>query len=344
MQQLLEMLTYKRPHGSVTEMEFIERYIEPLGEHPNVVTYDTDEAGNIYVSTSPDSKSLFTSHVDTVHSKDGKQVVTHDKNINLVYLDDKAALTTNCLGADDTAGMWLMLQMIDANVPGTYAFFRGEERGGIGSRHAAQHRADFFLQFDRAVAFDRRGTSDVITHQAGGRCCSDVFADALAMHLSAGNVDYYRADTGVFTDTANLTGLIAECTNLSCGYDCEHSVNETLDLEHLGNMRDALINVDWEGLPTVRKPGEIDPDDYNYGGSWFRDYRDPVGGGFTDIKDIKQMNYKELVTYVKKADPEDVAEVLYDLIDQVIMYQEDMGDIKIDTAYDNYYQQAEGWK
>lgn len=338
MQQLLEMLTYKRPHGSQTEMDFIARFIEPLGEHPNVITYDTDEAGNIYVCTNPNSKSLFTAHVDTVHSTEGRQVVTHDKNIGLVYLDDKAALATNCLGADDTAGMWLMLEMIDANVPGTYAFFRGEERGGIGSRHAAQHRADFFQQFDRAVAFDRRSTGDVITHQAGGRCCSDAFACALSDALCLHNVTYAPCPNGIFTDTANLTDLIAECTNLSCGYDCEHSVNETLDTEHLLHMRDALLNVDWDGLTTVRKPGEVDPADYNYGGSWFG------RSSYAPVDDVMGMNFKQLVAYVKKADPEDVAEVIYDLIDQVIMYQEDMGDIKIDTAYDNYYQQAEGWR
>ena len=340
MNTLLQMLTYKRPHGSDTEMQFIERFIQPLSEHPNVVAYDTDEVGNIFVTTVPSSRTLFTAHVDTVHSTEGVQLVTHDTNINLIYLDDKAALTTNCLGADDTAGMWLMLQMIDKGVPGTYAFFRGEERGGIGSRHAAKANPEFFAQFDRAVAFDRRGTGDVITHQAGGRCCSDTFASALADQLNLGNVTYAPCPTGIFTDTANLTDLIAECTNLSCGYDCEHSVNESLDAEHLLHMRDALINVDWEGLPTARKPGEVDPEDYNYG--WFRDYdRTPVG--YAPTKDVMLMNFKELVKYVKKADPEDVAEVIYDLIDQVLMYQE-AAEYGNDAAYDQYYNQAEGWR
>lgn len=317
MQTLLTMLTYKRPHGSATELQFIETYLQPLGEHPNVVSYDTDEVGNIFVTTDPNSKTLFTAHVDTVHSKDGFQVVTHDKNIGLVYIDDKAALATNCLGADDTAGMWLLLEMIDHGVPGTYAFFRGEERGGIGSRHAAQTHADFFMQFDRAIAFDRRGTGDVITHQAGGRCCSSEFAAALADQLSLRGLDYCPADTGVFTDTANLTDLIGECTNVSCGYDSEHSVNETLDVEHLVALRDALIHAEWEGLPTKRAKGEIDPEDYNYmlGGSWFKDY--DKYGGWKSTNEVMQMNFKDLVKYVKKADPEDVAEVIYDLIDRV---------------------------
>lgn len=317
MQKLLAMLTYKRPHGSATELEFIETFIETLGEHPNVVTYDTDEVGNIFVTTDINSKTLFTAHVDTVHNKDGFQVVTHDKNIGLVYLDDKAVLTTNCLGADDTAGMWLLLEMIDHGVPGTYAFFRGEERGGIGSRHAAQHKADFFQMFDRAIAFDRRGGRDVITHQAGGRCCSGEFAAALADQLNAYGLDYCPVDTGVFTDTANLTDLIGECTNVSCGYEFEHSTTEQLDVEHLIALRDTVIHVNWEDLPTKRGKGEIDPADYSYmtGGNWFHNY--DTFGSWKSTKDIMNMNFKEIVAYVKKSDAADVAEVIYDLIDQV---------------------------
>jgi hypothetical protein len=234
--------------------------------------------------------------------------------------------------------MWLMMEMIDSGVPGTYVFFRGEEKGGIGSRHAAQHNAEFFTGFDRAVAFDRRGTADVITHQAGGRCCSDVFADALANQLSANNVTYAPCSGGVFTDTANLTDLIAECTNLSCGYDSEHSTAESLDVEHLLHMRDALINVNWEDLPTTRKPGEVDPADYsyNYGGSWFRDY-DPVGGGYLPTDDVMGMNYKQLKAWILKSEVEDVAEVIYDLVDRVIMYQEEQ------VSYDDL-NQAIGWQ
>lgn len=335
MQRLLTMLTYKRPHESDSERAFINKFIEPLANHDNVVTYETDDIGNIYVCTHPASKSLFTAHVDTVHSKPGMQVVTHDANINLIYLDDKSALETNCLGADDTAGMWLMLEMIDANVPGTYAFFRGEERGGIGSRHAAAHRPEFFEQFDRAVAFDRRGASDVITHQAGGRCCSDAFASDLANKLSDHNVTYAPCSGGIFTDTANLTDLIPECTNLSCGYDAEHSVNESLDAEHLLHMRDALVNIDWEGLTTMRKAGEIDAADYgySYSKSWFRDY-DPVGKGYSPAEEVMQMNFKELTQYIKSNDAEEIAEVIYDLIDQVMYYQEAQAD----------YSMAGGWR
>lgn len=338
MQRLLQMLTHKRPHESVTEGLFIRKYIEPLASHDNVVNYYCDEVGNVFVTTDFASKTLFTAHVDTVHSTDGFQVVTHDANINLIYLDDKAALATNCLGADDTAGMWLMLEMIDAGVPGTYAFFRGEERGGIGSRYAAQNDAEFLKQFDRAVAFDRRGTGNVITHQAGGRCCSDEFALSLAEALTKHHVMYAPCPNGVFTDTANLTSLIGECTNLSCGYDHEHSVNETLDAEHLINMRDALLKVDWESLPVIREKGEVDPYEYGYSSWGVGDYM------YQDTERVTRMKYVELVKWVRKSSVEDIAEVISDLVDQLDLAREEMLVYQDDVAYDSYYKQAEGWR
>lgn len=333
MQQLLEMLTYKRPHLSNTEVEFITKYLEPLQTHDNVQSYTTDDAGNIFVSTNLLSHTLFTAHVDTVHSKDGKQVVTYDKNIQLVYLDDKAALATNCLGADDTAGMWLMLEMIDAGVPGTYAFFRGEERGGIGSSHAAKTDPEFFKFFHRAIAFDRRSDCSVITHQGYGRCCSDDFAAALATAINGASTTVtLRPDsTGVFTDTANLTDLIGECTNVSCGYDAEHSVNESLDLEYLQNLRDALLLVDFEQLPTKRKPGEDDPADYHYRGAWWTDYDKHGLYVSTDTKAVMRMRYSELVKWVRKNSVEDIAEVISELVDQIDMMQEEQLDYGLDN-------------
>ena len=39
------------------------------------------------------------------------------------------------------AGIWLLLEMIDAGVPGVYALHYGEERGGVGSSGLAEHHA-----------------------------------------------------------------------------------------------------------------------------------------------------------------------------------------------------------
>ena len=127
--------------------------------------------------------------------------------------------------------------------------------GGIGARHVA---SDYLLleYFDRAIAFDRRGTSDVITHQGFGRCCSDKFAEALCDQLNNQGLLYMPSDAGVYTDTAEFTDIISECTNISVGYLNEHRKEETLNLPHYLALASAVVAVDWEGLPTYRDPLE----------------------------------------------------------------------------------------
>lgn len=243
MQRLLDMLTFRRPHKSQGEADFIDRFLAPYEP-------EEDGAGNYVIITDASSRTLFSCHIDTVHRNDRRQQICHDASMNIVYKDDD-----HPLGADDAVGVWLLLEMIDAGMPGTFIFHRGEERGGIGSSWRATYMAEQMRWFDRAIAFDRRGTTDIITHQCCGRCCSQEFANALATQL--GN-NYAPDDSGTFTDTANYADLIAECTNISCGYYHEHSPSETLDLEHVLALRDLVLQVDWEELPTVREPGEDD--------------------------------------------------------------------------------------
>ena len=146
-------------------------------------------------------------------------------------------------------------------------FFRGEERGGIGSRWAAKHMSNAFADLDRAVAFDRAGYYDVITYQAGGRCCSNVFAQALADQLSLDDSWFTPSDQGVFTDTAELTDLIPECTNVSVGYKHQHGDMEQQDVEFLWRLAQRCVQVAWDALPTARDPlipdvPEFDPRDW----------------------------------------------------------------------------------
>lgn len=343
--QLLAMHTYKRPHGSEYEQKFIDRFIAPLGETAgtNVIEYEQDDCGNIWVTTSFNAKTLFTAHVDTVHSTDGIQKVTYDANLNLLYIDQESAKTTNCLGADDTAGMWLLLNMIEAGVPGTFVFFRGEEKGGIGSSWAAKNMVEYLKDFDRAIAFDRRGQTSVISHQGVGRCCSDNFAAALSHAVNATDkgVTLRPDSTGVFTDTANLTDLIGECTNVSCGYEAEHTPHETLDVEYLFKLLDALLLVDFEALPSIRKPGEVDPADWRgYGTmSWDGNYGYDGGYVMAETNQVAAMSYTQLVKWIRKTNIEDIAEVMFDLIDRVNMLEEQQLDFNEDGLMNPYYDQ-----
>lgn len=169
-----------------------------------------------------------------------------------------------CLGADDGAGLWIMLMMMRAGVPGLYAFHYGEEAGCVGSKNMAKiMRAEKtkpeaersaigrrLLDLKVAVAFDRKGTTEVITHQRGGRCCSDNFAKWLAAAINLNfpeAVKYTLApsDNGVYTDTASYTDYIPECTNIAVGYVGQHGEQEVQDLRYLFALVMALTSDDF---------------------------------------------------------------------------------------------------
>ena len=196
-----------------------------------------------------ESRTIFASHLDTATKVSSK--VNHVFDGDIIKTDG-----TTVLGADDKAGVTVMLWMMNHKVPGLYYFFIGEEVGCIGSGLASKSIGDFKDKYDRIISFDRRDVGSVITHQSWARCCSNEFADELANQLnSAGlGLEYKKDDGGVYTDSAEFVDIIPECTNLSVGYYKEHTTTESQDIEHLRKLAEACLKVDWDSLPTVRNP------------------------------------------------------------------------------------------
>ena len=217
---------------------------------------DKDSQGNYFLKIG-NSRTIFASHFDTACKAQVK--VNHILDGNIIRTDK-----TSILGADDKAGVTIMLWMIKHNIPGLYYFFFGEEVGCIGSGLAAK-----FIEvkglYDRIISFDRRGTTSVITHQSGTKTCSDEFGTELAKQLNKKGLNYKIDDTGVYTDSAEFTSVIPECTNLSVGYYQEHTTNENQDIDHLYKLAKACLKVDWENLPTKRDMTKIESkwDSYN---------------------------------------------------------------------------------
>ncbi len=214
-----------------------------------------DKWGNYFLQIGK-SRTIFASHLDTV-SKDYIPVV-HKFDGNFIKTDGGTTL-----GADDKAGVTVMLWMIENKIPGTYYFFIGEEVGCIGSGNAAMY-GEFKGNYDRIISFDRRGTDSVITYQSSSRCCSDDFANELCKQLNKSFMSYKKDTGGVYTDSAEFTHLIPECTNISVGYYKEHTTNEHQDIQHLINLADACLKVDWENLPTKRDASVKEWNDYYY--------------------------------------------------------------------------------
>lgn len=255
---LIDILSWRRAYNTASEMEFIVTTLDGI----NGMNFD--ECGNRFLRIdNPDgsqSNVMWSCHTDTVHSptKDvPRQNIKWDAGQNILMLNEGKA--GQCLGADDGAGLWLMLQMIKANKPGLYIFHRGEERGGIGSRWIEKNTPELLDGIEYAIAFDRKDLSSIITFQGGTRCCSDDFGNSLAIALNRAGLDMKLDTTGSFTDTAVYTDLVAECTNVSVGYYNQHGPRETLDVRHMIKLLDAIMQVDPEAdFLRVRTPGEYE--------------------------------------------------------------------------------------
>ena len=253
---LVNMLRTCRPHNSDRELACVTDWLVPLN-------LKWDKFGNGYKTIGKDPGIAWSCHTDTVHKWSGTQLIEYNPETGDLKLDAKSK--SNCLGADDTAGMWLMMEMIRAKVPGLYIFHRAEEVGTLGSKWIAEKTPNMLEGVQACVAFDRRGKDSIITFQRSNRCCSDEFALSLGAKLG----DDFKTDpTGLWTDSASYVDIVGECTNVSVGYTGEHTSFETLHVPTTVRLLDHLLEFDPAGLVFKRKPGEKESQykSYNYGG------------------------------------------------------------------------------
>lgn len=296
---LARALSMKRPH----ESEGTRRLTDWLEANaPAGARVRRDEAGNLHVDArkTTDNRTLFVAHVDTVH---------HDEGPNKIRKTDTHWHADGApLGADDGAGVAMLMHLLTEGVAGYYLFTQGEECGGIGAKFAARQR-DFLSDFDRAIAFDRRGIDSVITHQSRGRCCSDKFAEALSNELCADmTLMYSPDDTGVYTDTAEFIDVIPECTNISVGYYSEHSDRESLDITHFAALAERVVLIDWDSLPVDRDPTVPEPREY------WSDWRDWDTTPYSSWGKATSVNSSSLHYLYDDEDTEDMREELREAI------------------------------
>jgi hypothetical protein len=258
-QKFLELTNRTYPHGTETEIfPILFSTVDGLQE---------DEFGNLFVKIG-DSDVMFTSHLDTATSANTK--VNHIFDGDIIKTDGKSIL-----GADDKAGVTIMLYMIQNNIPGLYYFFLGEEVGCVGSKKVANVQKENKIEgINKVISFDRRGTNSIITYQSGKRCASDEFGKALAEQLNLADTTFkYNIDpTGVLTDSVQFISIYSECTNISVGYQSEHTFSETQNITHLEKLAEACLMVDWNSLPVERDPSKTEYRDYYGYPGWDDDY------------------------------------------------------------------------
>lgn len=273
-QTFLKLTSHTYPHG--TEDKVIPLLPKFLNK---------DEFGNLYIEIG-NTTTMFASHLDTATKADCKVKHVIDKNI--IKTDG-----FSILGADDKAGVTIMLYMIEKQIPGLYYFFLGEEVGCVGSKKLAEKLKtnNTLPHIKKCISFDRRGTKSVISFQFGTRCCSDNFAKDLASKINTISELKLEPDpTGLYTDSAQFIKIFPECTNISVGYQNEHTFNELQDIEYLQNLADAVVKVDWETLVVERDPSVTE-----------YDYNDDYYGGYYGNRSYGRYNYGNYGTSYNKS-------------------------------------------
>lgn len=260
-QDFIQLTRSTCPHGH--EDSLYKEFLKGRG-------FRREATGSYYLQTVGSEgeceRVMFTAHLDTADSGIPKRV-TH--RFEKHYWDLFVATEgKTLLGGDDKAGVAIILHMVRNEIPGTYVLYAGEEVGRIGSTyHAKQMEKGVFPTPDICVSFDRRGYTSVITHQMGEIGASEAFAEALVDQLNTKIWGGFEEDpTGSFTDSFSFHHLIAECTNISCGYFDAHSKKENQNLTFLSQLAKRCLDVRWQELPVERDPATCLKSSWNGGG------------------------------------------------------------------------------
>ncbi len=184
--------------------------------HKTLGTYLKGKYKNIviekeYIVAIGDIPIALVAHMDTVFYNQPEEV----------YYDQRKGVlwSPNGLGADDRAGIFAILQIIQSGLRPSIILTTDEERGGLGAQRLAKKECPIpFLKY--MIELDRKGSCDCVFYD----CANPQFIQYIEKF---GFVER----TGSFSDISFLMEKWKVCgVNLSIGYQDEHSIAEILNV------------------------------------------------------------------------------------------------------------------
>lgn len=216
----------------------------------------------VYVPGARSKRILLVAHADVAREMN-KRAVKWDKECDVCTLDLQNSVEWvykqkqgwfshgNCLGADDRAGcaaLWLL-----RDLGHSLLVTRGEERGGIGAKAAAETLRDELSKHQFAVEVDRRGVEEFVTYG----CDTDEFLAWFQEWFVGFDKSY-----GSFTDIARICPEICICgANLAAGFMHEHTTEEFLHLDSwyisVSKLRDMLLTAEIPRFELVKRRSQV---------------------------------------------------------------------------------------
>lgn len=164
-----------------------------------------------YIVAVGDIPIALVAHLDTVFYNEPGEVY-YDQRKGILWSPDG-------LGADDRAGIFAILQIIQSGLRPSIILTTDEERGGLGAQKLAKKECPIpFLKY--MIELDRKGSCDCVFYD----CMNPQFIQYIERF---GFVER----TGSFSDISFLMSAWKICgVNLSIGYQDEHTIAETLNV------------------------------------------------------------------------------------------------------------------
>lgn len=226
--------------GEQPMMSFIINHCYKI---PNL-KFEIDHYNNLFITkntTNPEYYPCVVAHMDRVVTNHGPyRVVVNNGVIKGEHI--RNGLPSG-LGADDSNGICIALQLLKEMPNLKVVFTTEEEIGAIGAREAALN-IDFLNDIMYFLQADRRGSSDLITDTNGITVVSPEFLTDLSPIMI--KYGYQEDPTGTLTDIGELCEQLKICgCNISCGYYGAHSSKEYTvisELQNCLNFMEEVIN------------------------------------------------------------------------------------------------------
>ena len=210
--------------------------------------YDKIYATDDYIYAVGDIPIALVAHMDTVFKHPPKEIF-YDREKGVMWSPDG-------LGADDRAGIFSIVRILNDGFKPTVLFCADEERGALGAEQLIRDHVLPHSPLNFIIELDRRGTNDCVFYDCG----------------NAKFVDYienfgFIESWGSFSDISEICPAWKVAgTNLSVGYEGEHTTSEILRvgpmLATIKKVETILSQGEWPEFKYVYNP-------YSYYGTKF---------------------------------------------------------------------------
>lgn len=218
----MELLTtLLRVESQDTLLQIVKEILIRKYKQENVI------ATSNYAYAAGDIPIMLVAHLDTVAERAPQNLyLKEQEGFKIIYSD-------GILGADDRAGIYAILKILQTNLRPSVLFTTDEEIGGYGAIHFVHEVKEPIKPVHYMIEIDRKGQNQSVFY--------DNFGPLFEEYI---NNFGFNTNKGLFSDISiicrawKIAGV-----NISAGYYFEHTANEFLIFDYLKNTINKVIEM-----------------------------------------------------------------------------------------------------